>query len=79
MVEISNSVKLNWENKVIVCSLPLRGKEEDYLSSNRNRALKVLDQQCARYHTDLETRAAIVAAFKKLMDRGHAVKLDDLS
>ena len=43
MVEIRNSVKLDFENKEIVCSLPLRGKEEDFLSSNRNKALKVFN------------------------------------
>ena len=79
MVEIRNSVKLDFEKKEIVCSLPLRGKEEDFLSSNRNKALKVLDQQCSKYYEDVETRETIVAAFNKLIDRGHAVKLDELS
>ena len=39
--EIRNSVELNWEKKMIFVSLPLRGKERDFLSSNQDRALKV--------------------------------------
>ena len=79
MVEIRNSVKLDWENKKIQCSLPLRGKEEDFLTSNRDRCVKVLDQQCNKYHNDVTTRETIVAAFKKLFENGHLVKLDDLT
>ena len=44
MVEIRNSVRLDLENKKILCTLPLRGKEEDFLSPNRDRCVKVLDQ-----------------------------------
>ena len=56
MVEIRNSVKLDFENKKIICSLPLRGKEEDFLTSNRDRCVKVLDQQCSKYFSDVKTR-----------------------
>ena len=79
MVEIKNSVRLDLKNKKIQCTLPLRGKEEDFLSPNRDRCVKVLDQQCTKYFHDDQTREAIVAAFKKLFDNGHIVKLDDLS
>ena len=79
MVEIRNSVKLDFKNRQILCSLPLRGKEEDFLSSNRFKALKVLNQQCEKYSNDAETKEAIVKAFQKLMDKGHAVKLDSIS
>ena len=63
MVEIRNSVKLDYVNKRIVCSLPLRGKEEDFLTSNRNKAVKVLDKQCEKYFHDVETREVIDAEF----------------
>ena len=79
MVEIKNSVRLDLKNKKIQCTLPLRGKEEDFLSPNRDRCVKVLDQQCTKYFHDDQTREAIVAAFKKLFDNGHIVKLEDLS
>ena len=78
MVEIRNSVKLDFDNKKIQCSLPLRGREEDFLTSNRERSVKVLDQQCNKYCKDASTRDTIVAAFKKLFDNGHAIKLCDL-
>ena len=79
MVEIRNSVKLDLENKKIQCTLPLRGKEEDFLSPNRDRCVKVLDQQCHKYFNDDKTRESIENAFKKLFDNGHIAKLDDIS
>ena len=75
MVEIKESVKLDLENKKIRCTLPLRGKEEDFLSPNRTRCVKILDQQCKKYFNDEATRKSIVAAFEKLFDNGHIVKL----
>ena len=43
---VDESVYLDWEKKKIICSLPNRGNESEYLTTNRDRALKVLDQQC---------------------------------
>ena len=40
----TNSVVLDFENKRIICTLPFRGEEEDFLTTNRDRALKVLEQ-----------------------------------
>ena len=45
MFEIRKSIQLDFENKTIQSTLPLKGKERDFLSSNRDRAIKVLKQQ----------------------------------
>ena len=34
MLKVAESVQLDWERGRIVCSLPLRGPERDFLSSN---------------------------------------------
>ena len=34
---IWDSVKIDWENKKIICSLPLRGKESEFLSPPLSR------------------------------------------
>ena len=79
LYQIKKSVRLDVDNKRIQCSLPLRGKERDFLSNNRNRALKTLQQQCNKYFDDSPTRAAILVAFEKLFKNGHAKLLSDLS
>ena len=53
---VKDSVVIDWAKKKIVCSLPLRGKEEDFISRNRDEALKVLNQQCKKYHGDKATK-----------------------
>ena len=78
MAEISESVKLDLENKRIICSLPLRGAEEEFLSTNRAQAEKVLKQQCAKYFKDEQTKPIIIKAFRKLFDNNHAKLLRDL-
>ena len=35
---IYDSVHLDWENKRILCTLPMRGSEEEFLSNNRDIA-----------------------------------------
>jgi len=79
LYEIRNSYKLDWKNGIITCTLPLRGKERDFLSSNEDRALKVLDSQCKRYYQDKETRDAIVQSFQKLIQQGYIFFIEDLS
>ena len=79
LYEIKKSVNLDWENRKIICSLPTRGKERDFLSSNEDRALKVLETQCKKYFKDEETKATIVAAFDKLIDKGYIVFLADMA
>ena len=77
-VAISESVKLDVENKRIICSLPLRGEETEFLSTNRAQAEKVLNQQCSKYFKDEATKPVILKAFKKLFDNNHAKLLRDL-
>ena len=78
LCEIRNSLNLNWEEKKIICTLPLRGAERDFLTSNQDRAMKILDSQCKKYHGDEETKASILAAFKKLFDKGYIKLLDEI-
>ena len=79
LYEIKKSVNIDWQNRRIICSLPLRGKERDFLSSNGERALKVLESQCKKYFKDNETKDTINAAFKKLIDKGYIVFLPDMT
>ena len=76
---IRKSVVLDFENKRIICTLPLRGPVEDFLTTNRDRALKVLEQQCRKYHKDTETKEAVLKAFGKLFNNGHAGPVQDLT
>ena len=78
MHEIENSVSLDFENSRIQCSLPTRGAERDYLSSNRDRAEKVLNQQIKKYSGDDETKESILQAFDKLFKNGHAKLMSEL-
>ena len=75
---IKESVELDLPNKRIVAALPLRGKEEEFLSGNRDRALCVLNQQCRKFGNKPEDLEAVLKAFKKLFDRGHVIFLKDL-
>ena len=74
-----DSVFIDWENKQIVCHLPLRGKEEEFLSNNRYMALKILDQQCYKYKDDEDTKGVIVKAFQKLLKNKQMVFWKDLT
>ena len=76
---IKKSVVLDFENKRIICSLPLRGEEQDFLTTNRDRALKVLEQQCRKYYKDEATKEVILKAFKKIFDNGHAGPVHELT
>ena len=78
MAAISESVDLDIKNKRIICSLPLRGAEEEFLTTNRHQAEKVLTQQCTKYFRDEATKPVILKAFKKLFDNKHATLLRDL-
>ena len=76
---IRESVHLDWDRKKIVCSLPLRGKERDFLSNNKDRAMMVLDQQCRKWHKDTVNKPMILAAFDKLFRTGDTRFLHQLS
>ena len=79
MFEIQKSVTLDLENKKFQCSLPLMARERDYLTCNRERALKILMQQCKKYFKDEDTKKTILDAFGKLFENGHAILLSDLT
>ena len=76
---IRDSIVIDKKNKQIVCKLPVRGEEHQFLSNNRDIALKILDQQCLKYHKDDETREVIVKAFDKLIRNKQLVLWSDLS
>ena len=76
---IEDSVTLDMINNRIVVTLPKRGKEEQFLSSNRDIALKVLDGVCKKASKNETTKLEISKAFDKLFNNGHAVFIDELS
>ena len=76
---IDQSVKLDLVNKKIICSLPLRGEEKQFLTSNYGQALKILEQQVKQYSMQQTTKELIIKAFNKLFDNGHAAFLKDLT
>ena len=77
--KVKESVHLDYKNKRIMATLPLRGREEDFLSSNRERALCVLNQQCRKLIGRDDDRNMILKAFKKMFDKGYMVLLEDLT
>ena len=76
---IRDAVTIDFEKKKIVCSLPLRGKEEEFLSNNREIALKVLNSQCKKVKGNEEAKASVLKSFKKLFDGNYARKFSDLT
>ena len=79
MEEIDKSVQLDLDNKQIICTLPLKGDERDFLTTNYNQAYKILEQQCRLYYAQEETRLLIIKAFEKLFVNGHAKFMHELS
>ena len=75
---IDQSVALDLSKKQIICSLPTRGEESQFLTSNYGQAKKVLEQQAKQYSNQEETKELIMKAFKKLLDNGHAAFLEDI-
>ena len=73
-----DSVELDKVNKKVTVSLPLRGPEREFLSSNKAFAEQTLVQQCKKYVDDVDTKDTIIKAFKKMMDPGFLVFLEDL-
>ena len=79
MMKIRDSIHLNYEDKRIDCTLPLRGAERDFMATNNRQAVAILNQQCQKYSADPEVRTSINKAFAKLMDRGFIRLVSDLS
>ena len=76
---IKDSVTIDFERKKITCSLPLRGKEEEFLSSNRDIAFKVLNSQCKKVERDEEARATVIKSFYKLFNGKYARRFHELT
>ena len=62
---VRESLTFDLENKRVICTLPVRGEERTFLTSNKDIALKVLDQQCKKWHKDTANRDMILTAFNK--------------
>ena len=73
-----DSVELDKVDRKVRVSLPLRGPERDFLVSNRSSAEQTLVQQCKKYFSDTDTKNSILKAFKKMMDPGFLVFIEDL-
>ena len=76
---IDQSLKLDLVNRKIVCTLPLKGEEKQFLNSNYNQALKILEQQVKQYSKQDNTRELIIKAFNILFDNGYASYMKDLA
>ena len=76
---IKDSVKLNLDDKSIMCTLPTRGSEQEFLSSNKDIAEKVLHSITKKYSNDENVKPVILAAFEKLFSKGFAKLLSDLT
>ena len=76
---IKESVNLDYENRSIICTLPGRGPERDFLSSNKDLAVKVLRSVCKRYHKDPKAKELILGSFKKLFDKQFIMMMDQLT
>ena len=76
---IQESVKLDFQNKSIICTLPTRGEEREFLTSNKDLATKVLLSVCKRYQGDLKAKELILGSFKKLFDNGYIKLMDQLT
>ena len=77
-MQIKDSVTLDYDNKMFICSLPLRGKPEEFLSTNKTDAGKSLARQVHLYHKVDNTRNLIIKAMNKLFTNGHVSLLKDL-
>ena len=75
---IRDSVFIDYNARKIVAKLPMRGDESKFLSSNRDIAQKVLTTQCVKVQNDPTSREAAIKSFKKLLDNGYAVNVNDL-
>jgi hypothetical protein len=76
--QIKDSVMLDHENKRFICHLPLRGKPEEFLSTNKDEAKRTLARQVNLYHKEDETKNLIIKAMGKLLTNGHVSLLKDL-
>ena len=76
---IRESIHLDWEKRKIICTLPVRGEEADYLTNNKDRAIKVLDQQCRKWSKDPKNKDSIIEAFNTLFKTGDTRFMNQLT
>ena len=76
---IKESVKLNFATNSIECTLPVRGSEREFLTSNKDLASKVLNSVTTRYQNDENAKLLMIASFKKLFDKGYLKLISQLS
>ena len=76
--QIEDSITFDRVNKKILVSLPKRGEEKFFLSSNRESALKIYHQMCRKASKDPSVKTEIVEAVEKLFKTGQALYLVDL-
>ena len=76
---IKQIVSLDYASQQIIATLPLRGKEEEFLSPNQDRATCVLNQQCKKLKGKPDDIKAVQKSVDKLFDRGHIKCVEDLS
>ena len=67
---VRKPVKLDYDKKEILATLPLRGLEEEFLAPNEERARCVLNQQCKKLKGKPDDIKAVQKIFQKLFDRG---------
>ena len=76
---IKTCIKIDLDNKKIIARLPLRGDAAQYLSNNRESALKILNAQCKKVNNDPDAKEVVLKAFRKLLDNKFAVRFDELT
>ena len=76
---IKDSVWIEWKERRAMAFLALRADPKDFLNENRFIAKKRLENVCKRYNKDKKVIENIMAAFKKLHDRGYLLYMEDLT
>ena len=76
---IRESVYIDRKSKTAVASMPFISDPTGKLINNTRIANKRLENVCRKYGSDAEVRDMIIAAFQKLISRGHIIYLKDLS
>ena len=71
--------KSKWTGCIRRSSVPNKENETDFLTTNRDRALKVLDQQCKKWSKDTINKEKILGAFQKLFNTGDTRFMHELS
>ena len=65
--QIEDGITFDRINKKILVSLPKRGKEKFFLSSNRETALEIYQQMCKKASKDPSVKTEILEAVEKLL------------